>query len=181
MRKLVILSAAVLGVCAQPAQAKQVSSVIVCGASGCRSIDGSHAFLDRFNVYLPPAHRPDRASRARWFLVRVTIHEPGSAWPAGTWRTRFYPDAETIYDRSDGWRKVPQSTLLAYRQGTAGVVPFGHAERAVSKPVAQPARSAGEADHGGSATLTPAAVVLALLAAGGGVGVWRFRAQPRGL
>jgi hypothetical protein len=146
------MATAIAGALPAHVQAKQVSAVVVCGTSGCRSLEGRPAFLNLFNVDLPPAHRPERIDRRRWFTVRVTIHEPRATWRAETWQTRFYPDAGMTHDHADGWREVPQSSLLAYVRAAAGIVPFGHTPRAPGltrrpgEPWNQPAEPSAEAD-----------------------------------
>lgn len=123
---LITLIALVSGIVPTAAQAKEVRSVVVCGASGCRSVDGNQRFLNLFNVYLPPAHRPDRGDRARWFVVRVKIAVPGTTLRAETWITRFYPATGLTHDRAGGgWRRVPKTSLAAYHQAVAEIVPFG--------------------------------------------------------
>jgi hypothetical protein len=87
------------GIGPSAAQAKEVRSVVVCGASGCSSVDGNQRFLDLFNVYLPPTHRPNRVDRSRWFVVHVKIGVPGTTVSIGTWTTRFYPGAGATHDR----------------------------------------------------------------------------------
>jgi hypothetical protein len=182
MRQVLAIVAAALAIAvlAPAAEAKHVRSVVVCGASGCRSFDARQAFLDRFNVYLPPAHRPPAAAdRARWLIVRITIHDPGASWPPETWKVRFYPDAGMVHTRLDGWNTVPATTLRAYHEAASGVVPFGRAAPEEPRPsVAQtPTENADPADDrfpsrfqaGGAAVLAGVAAIIA----------WRSGARHR--
>src|SRR5205823_12112672 len=130
------------------AQAKRLSSVVVCGSSGCRSVDGGQPLLDRFNVYLPPTHRPDRVDRSRWFVVHVTIAVPGTKLPPETWATRFYPGAGVTHDRADGWRKIPGASLTAYERAVATMTPFGAPSNAA--PAEQPRHPAAPAGATGN-------------------------------
>jgi hypothetical protein len=150
----------------------------VCGASGCRSVDGNQRFLDLFNVYLPPTHRPDRVDRPRWFVVRVKITVPGTTLRPETWITRFYPAAGVTHDRADGWRRVPKASLAAYKQAVAKIVPFGapsNAALAQQAPYAAP-----PADK--NRTTVPALAIVALgslALACGVIGAWSLLRRRR--
>jgi hypothetical protein len=174
MRRVVgvlALVAVAAGIVPNAAQAKQVRSVVVCGASECRSVDGNQRFLDLFNVYLPPTHRPDRVDRARWFLVRIKIAVPGTRFPPEMWITRFYPATGVIHDRVDGWRKIPKSSLAAYHQAVAEIMPFGAPSD--SAPAPQTRHAAPSA--GGNRTAVTGLEIVALgsfALACGVIGVW---------
>jgi hypothetical protein len=155
---VLVLAAVAAGMVPDAAQAKQVRSVVVCGASGCRSVSGTPGFLDLFNVYLPQTHRPDRGDRARWFLVRVKITVPGTTLPPETWITRFYPSTGVIHERADAWRKVPRSSLAAYHQAAAEIVPFGARSSAIPARQTRPAVPPTDVNR----TTVPALVIAAL-------------------
>lgn len=165
--------AVAVGIVPEAAQAKEVRSVVVCGVGGCRSVDGNQRFLDLFNIYLPPTHRPDRVDRAHWFRVRVKITVPGTTLPPETWRTRFYPAAGVIHDRGDGWRRIPKSSLAAYQHAVAKMVPFGAPSRAaLPRQTRDPVLSKGETSN--AVPVVAIVAVGSLAVACAGIGVWRL-------
>jgi hypothetical protein len=174
---LVVITALIL-VFTPAAMAKHVSSVVVCGRVECRNVGGSQTALDRFNVYLPPIHRPANADRVRWFIVRVRIGEAGASWPPETWQTRFYPDAGAIHDRGDGWRALPSTSLVAYQRATAEIQPFGAglSEGQVRAAPAVPT-SAGTTQHRGGPGVVVLVGLASLTAVCGGLGARHLRAR----
>jgi hypothetical protein len=176
---LVVVTALMLSLTPE-AVAKHVSSVVVCGRTACHDVIGSQRSLDRFNVYLPPVSRPARADRLRWFVVRVTIAEAGASWPPETWQTRFYPDADAIHDRSDGWRGVPRTSLAAYRRATAEIQPFGANPSQVQAPRAPAGTvSAGTTQRrGGVGVIELVGLALPAVVCAG-LCAWRLRPPGR--
>jgi hypothetical protein len=175
---LITLVALVSGIAPTAGQAKEVSSVVVCGASRCRGVDGSQRFLNLFNVYLPPTHRPDRVDRARWFVVRVKIAVPGTTLRPETWATRFYPAVGVTHDRANGWNRIPKASLAAYRQAVATIVPFG--APSVAAATKQAPYAAPSADENRTTVPTLAIVALGFLAlACAAIGAWSLLRRRR--
>jgi hypothetical protein len=154
--------AAVLGPAAPTAAAKEIASVKVCGADGCRDV------TDRTTMAItdggPPTAWPD--ARTPFYRVRIAVRgEDGRKVPG--WSFQWVPAAQKIQFEDGTWGNPPSSAIDELIRVTRGVEPLpagklvlpaaAQAEEAVA-----PARPAPPADDDGG--LPPIAWVF--LAAG---------------
>jgi hypothetical protein len=104
------------------ANAKEVSSVSVCGASGCSSIprDDLDKFMDGGLAADAPAHA------ARWYQIRYTISPaPGEDMKPFKFRNVYVPSANLIRERGEGgeyaWFTPDADFVAAVRPALAKV------------------------------------------------------------
>jgi hypothetical protein len=103
MRTSAVILLAIAGAVALPSagQAKQVSKVEICGASGCATLPRDRAHLDAFMNGGVPADPPPRA--AAWYSIRYTI-SPGDGEDIKpfTFRNAYVPGANRLRERDEG-------------------------------------------------------------------------------
>ena len=98
---VILLAIAAAVVLPGAGQAKQVSKVEICGASGCATLPRDRAHLDAFMDGGVPADPPPRP--AAWYSIRYTI-SPGDGEDIKPFRFRnaYVPRANRVRERDEG-------------------------------------------------------------------------------
>ena len=159
---LLAIAAAALGPAASTAAAKEIASVKVCGADGCRDV------TDRATMAVadggPPTAWPD--AKTPFYRVKISVEgEHGEVVPG--WTFLWVPAAQKIKFEDETWANPPSTTIDELEAVTRKIDPLPASKLvlpAVPEPkeIVSPAEAPPPADDGG----VPA-VVWALLAAGG--------------
>ena len=111
--------AALLGPVASTAAAKEIASVKVCGADGCRDV------TDRTTMAIadggPPTAWPD--ARTPFYRVKIAVRgEDGRRVPG--WSFQWVPAAQKIQFEDGTWGSPPSSTMDELTEVTRGIEPL---------------------------------------------------------
>jgi len=129
---LLAVVAATLGPVAA-ASAKEIASVKVCGAAGCRDV------TDRATTAIvdggPPTTPPGAA--APFFRVKVTMKAEGGQDVPG-WTNLWVPSAGLLRGDDGTWMSPASTTVDALNRLVSGIRPLPAGRLALPAPVAQP-------------------------------------------
>ena len=104
------------------AGAKEIASVTVCGASGCRTVAHTPIGLAGAD------NSPDRVPAVSGFYT-VTFHVEHEGEDMGAWSLFWIPSSKTVAFRDEHgnttFDRADETTAAAYREVTNGMKPFG--------------------------------------------------------
>jgi hypothetical protein len=117
MSLLLALTLVLLALAVPAAEAKGISAVEICGASGCRDVDRSHFTA----VGMTGAPIPPPRVGAGWFRAKVTIRHGGTR---DGFRLAVVP-AEAASRGPDGtWTQMSYRSVRTFRRLAKGIDPF---------------------------------------------------------
>lgn len=158
---------------AAPAAGKGVSSASVCGAAGCKDVEGERlliALSDAGNYSDPPA------AGSPWFRAHVTFHSDGHEEEVSF---VVVPEEQKLRTEDGTWTSMLPEHVEEYQAMVRGLDPFPASKLAGVDPSfasSSPAPAAPD-DGGGLGAGWIAGGVLALLLAAGALLALRRRRQ----
>lgn len=139
LRTIALATAAALATICSPAAAKEIDTISICGADGCRAVTD-----ERLLALLAEGGLPHRApaERAEHFVARVRIvHEGAEAY---RFETIVVPDAGLVRGEDGHWNELSYAAQDAYAKLTRGREPLPPSAMPAD-PVADSAAAATDA------------------------------------
>jgi hypothetical protein len=145
---LLAIAAAALGPAASTAAAKEIASVKVCGADGCRDV------TDRATMAVadggPPTAWPDE--KTPFYRVKISVEgEHGEVVPG--WTFLWVPAAQKVKFEDETWGNPPSTTMDELARLTRGIAPLPASKLVLPEPakadeVVAPHKAPAPADDG---------------------------------
>jgi hypothetical protein len=117
MKRLLPLTLVLLALGAPAAEAKGISAVEICGASGCRDVDRSHfTALGMVGAPIPPPR-----VRVGWFRAKVTIRHDGTR---DGFRLAVVPSEAASRGPDGTWTQMSYRSVRSFRRLAKGIDPY---------------------------------------------------------